>query len=140
MKDKENLHKQVQEHIDCFATTDPLSEMSVLKDDEDKGAAALKWLALAALHGVNNDAEKITIEKDKGGDIEIVAKYREKKLPTPGAEVADKIFETVRGITHIEEDKGKTALALGIRDGSIELKVKVKKSDDGEKVTIKFPE
>jgi hypothetical protein len=31
MKDKENLHKKVQEHCDCFATTDYLSEMAKVK-------------------------------------------------------------------------------------------------------------
>ncbi len=139
MKDKENLHKQIQEHIDCFAATDPMSGMSVLKDDSDKDAAALKWLALAALHGINNDAKKITIAKDKDGEVKVTAKYRKKDLPDPGADVAEKVFDTVRGITHIEGDKGKTDWALGIRDGSIQLKVKIEKSGDGQEVTIKFP-
>jgi hypothetical protein len=26
MKDKRNLHLEVQEHIDCFANTDPLKD------------------------------------------------------------------------------------------------------------------
>jgi len=139
MKDKENLHKQVQEHIDCFAATDPLSGMSVLKDDSDKDAAALKWLALTGLHGVNNDAKKITIAKDKNGGVKVMAKYRKKDLPDPGADVAEKVFDAIRGITHIEGDKGKTDWALGIRDSSVQLKVKIEKTGDGEEVTIKFP-
>ncbi len=59
MKDTGNLHLKVQELCNCFATTDPLKEMSIVKNDADKTEAALKWLALAALHGVNNNAEKI---------------------------------------------------------------------------------
>jgi hypothetical protein len=43
-------------------------------------------------------------------------------------------------MTHIEDEKGKTALALGIRDSSIELYVKVKKKTGGEKITIVFPQ
>jgi hypothetical protein len=56
MKDTESVHKKVQEMCDCYATTDPLREMSILKNDADKEEAAVKWLALVALHGVNNNA------------------------------------------------------------------------------------
>jgi hypothetical protein len=140
MKDTENLHKKVQEHCDCFATTDYLSEMAKVKSDADKDEAALKWLALTALHGVNNGAEEVTIYKNKDGNVKVVAEYKDAELPSPGNEVADKIFEAVRSITHIEDKKGKTDLALGIRDSSINLKVKVKQSGDGDKITFKFQE
>ena len=46
MKDKRSLHLKVQELCDCYATTDPLKEMSIVKDDEDQDEAGLKWLAL----------------------------------------------------------------------------------------------
>jgi hypothetical protein len=46
----------------------------------------------------------------------------------------------VREITHIEGGKGKIPLALGIREDSIEVEIKMKSKDKGEKVTIKFPE
>ena len=36
--------------------------------------------------------------------------------------------------------KGKSPLALGIRQDSIELGVKMKTKDKGERVTISFPE
>jgi hypothetical protein len=49
-------------------------------------------------------------------------------------------MDAVREITHIEGDKGKSPLALGIRNDSIELQVKIKTKDDIEKVTLKFPE
>jgi hypothetical protein len=140
MKDKENLHLKVQELCDCFATTDPLKEMSDIKGNADKNEAALKWLALAALHGVNNNAEKISITRSHDGNVTVTAKYHKKNLPSPGSEVAEKIIEAVTGITHIEGDKGKTPLALGIRDSSINLKIKLKTEDGGKKITIKFPE
>jgi hypothetical protein len=140
MKDTGSLHLKVQELCDCFATTDPLKEMSVVKDDTDKNEAALKWLALAALHGVNNNAEKISITKSDDGNVTVTAEYRKKDLPSPGTDVAEKIFEAVAGITHIEGDKGKTPLALGIRDSSIDLKIKMKTKNGGKKITIKFPE
>ena len=139
MKEKRNLHLKVQELCDCYATTDPLKEMSVVNQDKDREEAALKWLALAALHGVNNNAEEITISRNKAGEVKVLAKYRETELPSPGSEVGQKIMAVVREITHIEGDKGKTPLALGMRNDSLELKVKIKVTGKGEKVSIEFP-
>lgn len=140
MKDTESLHLKVQEHCDCFATTDPLKEMSLVKDDPDTREAALKWLALAALHGVNNNAEKISITRSDDGKVTVTATYRKTDLPSPGAEVAETVIAAVAEIAHIEGDEGKTPLALGIRDSSIDLNVKLKATDGGKKVTLKFSE
>jgi hypothetical protein len=140
MKEKRNLHLKVQELCDCYATTDPLKEMSEIKADSDQDEAAVKWLALAALHGVNNNAKEVSITRSSDGNIKVSAKYRESELPSPGAEIAEKIMNAVREITHIEGGKGKSPLALGIREDSIELKIKMKSKDGGEKVTLKFPE
>jgi len=57
MKEKRNLHQKVQEMCNCYATTDPLKSMSQMVN-EDSEDAAVKWLALAALHGVNANAKK----------------------------------------------------------------------------------
>ncbi len=140
MKEKRNVHLKVQELCDCYATNDPLKEMSVVKNDSDKDEAALKWLALASLHGVNNNAKEVTITRSKDGEVRVTAKYRESELPSPGPDVGTRIMEAIREITHIEGDKGKSPLSLGIRNDSIELQVKIKTKDDREKVTIKFPE
>jgi hypothetical protein len=139
MKEKRNVHLKVQELCDCYATNDPLKEMSVVKDSTDKEEAALKWLALAALHGVNYNAKEVTLIRSKDGKVRVTAKYRESELPSPGPEVGVKILEAIREVTHIEGDKGKTPLSLGIRNDSIELQVKIKTKDDREEVTIKFP-
>ena len=140
MRDKQTMHLKVQELCDCYATTDPLQEMSALEKDDDKDEAALKWLALAALHGINANAEKISIAQSKEGMVRVTAEYRKSELPNPGSEIGGKIIEAVRGITHMEGDKGKLPLALGIRDGSIEISIKMKRSKDGEKISLKFPE
>ena len=139
MKEKRNLHLKVQELCDCYATTDPLKEMSALGQDKDQEEAALKWLALAALHGVNHNAEEITVSRDSKGQVKVVARYRETELPSPGAEVGQKIMAAVREITHIDGDKGKTILALGVRNDSLELKVKIKVKGEREDVAIEFP-
>ena len=140
MKEKRNVHLKVQELCDCYATNDPLKEMSVVKNDGDKDEAALKWLALAALHGVNNNAKEVILTRSSNGDVSVTAKYRETELPSPGSEVGTKIMEAVREITHIEGEKGKSPLALGIRNDSVELEVKLKEKEGREKITIKFPE
>jgi hypothetical protein len=139
MRDKESLHKRVQEEIDCFATSDPLKEMSKLGKEEDAGEAALKWLALAALHGINMNAREITILKSEDGQIKVTAEYRPAELPSPGLAVGQKIIEDVRGMTYLEEDKGNTRLVLGVRESSIDLEVKVTRDEGGEKVKLKFP-
>ena len=140
MKEKRNVHLKVQELCDCYATNDPLKEMSEIKGDTDTEEAALKWLALAALHGVNDNAKEVTITRSSNGDINVTAKYRESELPSPGPEVGESIMGAVREITHIEGEKGKTPLALGIREDSIGLKVKMKAKHGGERVTIEFPD
>jgi hypothetical protein len=139
MKEKRNIHLKVQELCDCYATNDPLKEMSEIKGDSDQDEAAAKWLALAALHGVNDNAKEVSITRSADGNIRVTAKYREAELPSPGAEIGEKIINAVREITHIEGGKGKSPLALGIREDSIELKIKTKSKDKGERVTIKFP-
>ena len=139
MKEKRNLHLKVQELCDCYATTDPLKEMSVVGKDKDQEEAALKWLALAALHGVGNNAKEITIRRNKMGEVRVLAKYRKTELPSPGSDVGQKIMAAVREITHIEGEKGKTILALGMRNDSLELKVKIKVQGGHEKIRIEFP-
>ncbi len=140
MKEKRNFHLEVQELCDCFATTDYLSEMSVLKNDADSDTAALKWIALAALHGINANAEKIVISRSADGEVEVKAVYRKSVLPSPGKMVGEKILAAVRSMTHLEADKGKTPFSLGIRGNSVDLKIKVKSKKEDESVTIAFPE
>jgi len=140
MKEKRNLHLKVQELCDCYASTDPLKEMSEVKNDADLDEGALKWIALAALHGVNSSAKKITISRTPQGDVNVTAKYRTAELPSPGKKVGEKIFGALREITHIETEKGKTPLALGIRDSSLEVKITFNSEAEGETVTLKFPD
>jgi len=140
MEDKRTLHYKLQEMCDCFATADPLKEMRGVKTESDKEEAALKWLALAILYGIDSHAKKISIQASDNGEISVRAKYRESELPSPGVEVGKRVIESIRQIVHIDEDEGKTPLAVGIRDGSIDVDVEVEREKGGEVVTIKFPE
>jgi hypothetical protein len=139
MKEKRSQHLKVQELIDCFATTDPLREMSVIAKEKDLDEAALKWLALAVLHGVNFNAKKITLSVAKGGEVAVTAKYRKAELPSPGAGVGARVIDAVRQITHFQGEKEKGPLAIGVRNDSLELRVGVERDARGDTVVLKFP-
>lgn len=139
MKDASSLHLKVQELCDCFATSDPLKEMSKISKEKDLDEGALKWLALAILHGINNNAESISIRQDSQGETNVVAKYRKTNLPSPGNAIGEKIIEAVRSITHIEDAKGKSALAFGFRNNSMELEVSTQEKKGEKRLTIDFP-
>lgn len=139
MKDATNAHLKVQELCDCLATSDPLKEMSNINREPESDEAALKWLALAVLHGINNNAEKISLTTTKNGKVKVTAEYRDSDLPAPGTEIGKKVIEAIRAITHIEEDKGKITLALGVRNSSLDLKIKVRHEGGDDRVTISFP-
>ncbi len=140
MKDTSSIHQQVQSLCDCFATTDPLKEMSEIARAPEARDAALKWIALAVLHGINNNAEKISLVSTGGGKVRVTAEYRTAELPSPGAEVGSKIVEAIREMTHIEKDREKVALAFGFRNNSMELKIKARHEGDDDRITISFPE
>ena len=140
MKDNQSLHLRLQEFCDCFATTDPLKEMSQIKNDNDKEDSALKWLALAALHGINENAEKISITRSDSGDVMVTAAYRRKELPSPGDVTAESIMNAVKEIAHFEEYNGEIPLSLGIRESTIDIDLKMKTKKKKKKITIKFPQ
>lgn len=139
MKDSRNYHLKVQEMCDCLLSTDPLREMSVLKSDEDQEEAAVKWLALAVLYGIDSNAKRISISATDDGDVKVVAKFRKSELPSPGKEVGRKIFELVKQIAHFDGDEGTTPLAVGIRDSSLEVGLSSAKEGDEQVVTLRFP-
>ena len=139
MKDSSSLHQKVQGLCDCFATNDPLKEMSEIQNESDADEAALKWIALAVLHGINSNAKEIAISNTKSGGVEVTAEYRKANLPSPGVAVTEKILHAMREISHLEGNKAETTLAFGIRNNSMDLKIKSKHEGGDGKITIKFP-
>jgi hypothetical protein len=139
MKDKESRHKKVQEMIDCYATSDPLKEMSEIQGEKDISEASIKWLALAGLHGINMNASEIKIKKSPEGKIQITARYRPAELPSPGTAAGNKIIQDLRDITHLDGDTGESMLSLGVREGAVDIKVTVKKDHRGEEAVLIFP-
>lgn len=139
MQEKRNLHKKMQELIDCFVGTDYLTELGAVQNEQDKDQAPLKWLALAILYGINENAKKIKIKKDEDGSFRTTIEYRDSSLPSPGGEILERIFEDFRQMTHIETDKGKSPLSVGVRDSSLELEAKIEKENGKEKIELTFP-
>jgi hypothetical protein len=138
MLDKRTLHMKVQEQCDCFATTEPLREMAALGKEPDPEEGALKWIALAVLHGIDRNAKSISLRRSARGELSVTAKYRESELPGPPEPVGRKVFDVVRAITHLD-DKGRTPVVIGIRDSSIEIEFKLDRDGDAEEVVLKFP-
>jgi hypothetical protein len=130
---------KVQEEADCFATSDPLSEMAGLVREKDSEEGALKWIALAVLHGIDRNAEKISLRRNADGGVSVTAKYRKSELPTPPSPIGRKVFDVVKEITHIDGDKGQVPVAIGIRDSSIELDMKLERNGAEEEVVLTFP-
>lgn len=139
MKEKRSLHQRVQEMCDCYSTTDPLEEMSKLASAAaaDVEEAAVKWLALSILHGVNSNADTISMSINDGSAVFVTAEYRPAELPPPNAAIADGVITVAHEMTHIE-DKGKLPMAIGIRDSSINIQVKLKDEGSKKKMKISF--
>ncbi|MDR3632041.1 MAG: hypothetical protein P4L42_17110 [Desulfocapsaceae bacterium] len=139
MKDTSTLHQKVQELCDCFATTDPLKEMSKMAQETDTEQAALKWIALAVLHGINSSAESVSIVSTKDGKLRVTAQYRKAELPAPGPATARKAIAAIRSMTHMEDNYGTTTLAFGFRNSSMDLKINSVHEAGDDRVTIVFP-
>ena len=136
-----NYHLKLQEMCDCYLETDFVPEMQHMATNppsDDLEEDAIKYLALAIMHAITEQVAKLTLKK-KGDAITVALKNEEKlTLPSPAAPVFAKIIEIVRAILHIEEDKGKLPLSLGLRNGEVNLMVKVKREDDKESVAFSF--
>jgi hypothetical protein len=139
MLDKRSLHLKVQEQANCFVNSDLLSEMAGLVREQDSEEGALKWIALAVLHGIDRNAEKISLRRDKDGGISVTAKYRKSELPKPPSPIGRKVFDVIKEITHIDGDKGQVPVAIGIRDSSIELDMKLDRKGAEEEIVLIFP-
>jgi hypothetical protein len=136
-----NQHLKLQEMCDCYLETDFVAElehMAAAPTSDDLEENAMKYLALAIMHTITEQAAKLSMKK-KGDVISVVVKNKEKEtLPPPTAAVFNKIIAIIRTILHIEDDKGKLPLSLGLRNGEVNLTVKVKRGDNKESAAFSF--
>lgn len=136
-----NYHARLQEMCDCYMETDYREEIEKMASvsSVDVEEDSLKYLALSILYATTEKAKKLSFKR-KRGERKVTLKAEEKmELPTPPGEIADKVFEIMRSITHLEGKKGREAFSLGLRDGRMELGVKVKKEEDKESLKFRFP-
>ena len=136
-----NYHARLQEMCDCYMETDYRQEMEKMASERspDVEEDALKYLALSILYGTTEKASKLSFKRKKG-EPKVTVKAEEKmELPKPPGEIADKVFEIMRSITHLEGEKGKEPFSLGLRDGRMELGVKVEREEDKESLKFSFP-
>jgi len=136
-----NNHLKLQEMCDCYMETDFLSAMQGMAETDSKDIEedAIKYLALAIMFALTQKAEKLSLKK-KGEELKIKIKNGSKeKLPLPAVAVMEKIFEIMRTILHIEEDKGEMEFSLGLRSGEVNVMVKVERKGDKQSLKFQFP-
>lgn len=147
MKDDRNFHQRLQEFCDCYLDTDPKKELEKaskgISGDPGKeiDELALKFLGLGIFYGVSEKAKKVTLQRSKEGKVILAVDSRgQYQLSPPGLEVADRIIFIARSITHIEEDRGKVPVSLGLRNDRIELTFQFDRTEKGETFSVLFPE
>ena len=134
-----NLHLKLQEMCDCYLETDYLAQMDHFraKPGPDPDDEAMRYLALALMHTITEQAAKLSLKQEKG---EITVKVKkdgnQEELPPPPAALFTKIIQIIRTILHFEGEKGESELSLGLRNGSLEMLVKLK--EKGDEAALKF--
>jgi hypothetical protein len=146
IKDDRNYHQRLQEFCDCFMETDPKKELEkaargISGDPSgDMEELALKFLGLSVFYGISEKTRQISFNRSKAGKIlftiEASGKYQ---LPPPSPQIADRIISIARAITHIEEDKGKVPVSLGLRNDRVELTFEFDRREGEETFSILFP-
>jgi hypothetical protein len=137
-----NYHLKLQEMCDCYMETDFLAALQGMAgaDSKDVEEDAIKYLSLAIMYAITKKAEKLSFKK-KGEELKAkINNGSKEKLPVPSVAVLDKVFEIMRGILHIEEDKGEMEFSLGLRSGEVDVIVKADREDGKESLKIKFPQ
>jgi len=137
-----NYHLKLIEMCDCYLETDYATQIQKMaggpsKDiDED----AVKYLALAIMYAVTEKAQKLSLKK-KAENISVTVKSDGEKLSLrpPFPELFDRIIAIIRTILHLEDDKGAMPLSLGLRNGQLDVQVKLERSGDKESLKLKFP-
>ena len=96
-------------------------------------------MPLAIMFAITQKAEKLSLKK-KGTELKVKIKNGSKeKLPVPSGAILEKVFQIMRLILHIEEDKGEMEFSLGLRSGEINVMVKVERKDGKQSLKIQFP-
>jgi len=146
IKDDRSLHLRLQEFCDCFLETDFRKELEKaskgISGDPggDPEELALKFLGLTLLHGANEEAKKISLQKTKDGKVLFSVEARGNyQLPAPSAQLADRVFSLARSMVHLEKDQGKIPFSLGLRNSSLEINMEFARKAGEEIMVLVFP-
>ena len=146
IKDERNFHLRLQEFCDCFMETDYKKELEAASKGSsgdpsgDPDELALKFLGLTLLYGANEEARKISLQRSKEGKVSFAVEARgDYQLPPPSTKVADRVISIARSITHIDKDKGKSPLSLGLRNDRMEINLEFNRKGGGESLSLVFP-
>ena len=135
-------HLKLIEMCDCYLETDysPQIQKMVASPSADLEEDAIKYLALAILYTITEKAQKLSFKKKKDKLTVLIKADGEKlSLRAPAPELFAKIIEIIRTILHFDEDKGAIPLSLGLRNGQLDVQVKLERTSDKETLKIKFP-
>jgi hypothetical protein len=146
MNARTSHHLRLQEYCDCYLETDFKKELDAIGKwgvsadvTGDPQEVALKFLGLAILYGMKENAGRISLSKGEGGvqfNVEAAGKYR---LPAPSEALVDQAFKAMRSITHLEGEPASEPLSLGLRNDRLELGIGFDRAGGREVLTISFP-
>ena len=147
MTTERSYHLRLQEFCDCFMETDPKKELEKasagISGDPtgDLDELALKFLGLSIFYGASEKAKNIMLQRSKDGKVLFTVDAKGKyQLPPPSPRVADRVIYIARSITHIDEDKGKLPVSMGLRNDRIDLTFQFDRTSEGEFFAVSFPE
>jgi hypothetical protein len=147
IKDDRNYHQRLQEFCDCFMETDPKKELEKAAQGVsgdpgmDPDELAIKFLGLGIFYGATEKAKNISIRREKDGKVLFTVESRGKyQLPPPSTDVADRVINIARSITHIDGDQGKEPVSLGLRNDRMEITFQFDRTTGGESFSVLFPE
>lgn len=138
-----SYHLKLIEMCDCYLETDFPAQIQkmVAAPAADLEEDAVKYLALAILYTITEKAQRLSFKKKKDKiTITIKADGEKLSLRAPSPELFAKIVGIVRAILHFDEDKGALPLSLGLRNGQLDVQVKLERKADKETLKMKFPQ
>lgn len=137
-----NPHQKLIEMCDCYLDTNYHANLQAVATatPADLGEESTRYLALALLHAISEKAGKLSFKRKKE-HLTVTIQVEDEKisLPTPPRAIFDGVLATMRAILHAEGDKTAMPLALGLRNGELEMQVKLETEKEKESLKIKLP-
>lgn len=137
------LHQKLIEMCDCYLDTNYHANLQTVATTTpaDIAEESTRYLALALLHAITEKANKLSFKRKKE-HLTVTLQVEDEKLslPTPPKAVFDGVMTIMRTILHAEGNKTAMPLALGLRNGEIEVQVKLEQEKDKESLKIKLPQ